>query len=207
MYHGETEDEQRDVDVAEGSYSEPGEQGVWQKGVVDPRLSKLRVADCKQLVADRDQLGSAVGEKWKDVQKRVRSASPHGKLPHWKLISCIVKSNDDVRQEQFATQLITLLSQIFRKAELPLWVRPYHVLATSYESGLIEMVPDTISLHGLKKRMAEVIAQQVCPLSLPSSCVHALRVREKERDVCNECRRRNLPANATDGDDLTMTLF
>jgi hypothetical protein len=83
-----------------------------RKGVVDPRLSKLKVADCQQLVADRDKLGSAMGEQWQDVQKRVRQASPYGGMPHWRLMSVIVKSNDDVRQEQFATQLITLFAQV-----------------------------------------------------------------------------------------------
>jgi hypothetical protein len=88
------------------------ESGGGRKGVVDPRLSKLKVADCQQLVADRDKLGSAVGEQWQDVQKRVRQASPYGGMPHWRLISVIVKSNDDVRQEQFATQLITLFAPV-----------------------------------------------------------------------------------------------
>jgi hypothetical protein len=35
-----------------------------------------------------------------------------------------------MRQEHFALQLITLFDQIFKKAELPLKIRPYHVLAT-----------------------------------------------------------------------------
>lgn len=50
--------------------------------------------------------------------------------------------------------------QIFRKAKLPLWLRPYQVLATSYDSGLIEMVPDTTSLHGLKKQMMSTVQMQ-----------------------------------------------
>ena len=34
----------------------------------------------------------------------------------------------------------------------PLWLRPYHILATGPSSGLIEMVTDTTSLDRLKRR-------------------------------------------------------
>lgn len=64
----------------------------------------------------------------------------------------IVKSRDDLRQEQFAAQLIRQFDTIFRDAKLDLWMRPYDILAISPEAGLIEAVPDTISLHALKKR-------------------------------------------------------
>eukprot|EP00290_Baffinella_frigidus_P042701 CAMPEP_0180280490 /NCGR_PEP_ID=MMETSP0988-20121125/8662_1 /TAXON_ID=697907 /ORGANISM="non described non described, Strain CCMP2293" /LENGTH=292 /DNA_ID=CAMNT_0022252343 /DNA_START=117 /DNA_END=995 /DNA_ORIENTATION=+ len=95
-----------------------------------------------------------MGEQWKQRQARVRAASPYGHLHAWRLLSVMVKSRDDVRQEQFAVQLITLFSQIFKKAGLPLFVRPYHVLATNSDAGLIEIVNDTVSLHGLKKKLA-----------------------------------------------------
>jgi phosphatidylinositol kinase/protein kinase (PI-3 family) len=42
------------------------------------------------------------------VQKiRIRDNSPFGKLRSWNLVRVIVKSMDDVRQEQFAMQLIS----------------------------------------------------------------------------------------------------
>lgn len=69
------------------------------------------------------------------------------------MISVIVKSGDDLRQEQFATQLIKLFDDVFRKSGLPLWLRTYTVLGTSSEAGLIETVPDSISIHSLKERL------------------------------------------------------
>lgn len=45
-------------------------------------------------------------ETSKEQDERVRRNSPFGHLKTWKLIKIIVKSNDDVRQEQFAMQLI-----------------------------------------------------------------------------------------------------
>jgi len=40
----------------------------------------------------------------------VRKNSPYGGLKTWKLMKIIVKSNDDVRQEQFAMQLISQIN-------------------------------------------------------------------------------------------------
>lgn len=37
----------------------------------------------------------------------------------------IVKSNDDLRQEQFVSQLLRQFQSIFAEAMVPVWVRPY----------------------------------------------------------------------------------
>lgn len=46
-------------------------------------------------------------------ERQVRAASPFGKLAGWRLISFIVKADDDLRQEQLAMQLIDEFSQEF----------------------------------------------------------------------------------------------
>eukprot|EP00742_Colponemidia_sp_Colp-10_P004906 GILJ01005239.1.p1 GENE.GILJ01005239.1~~GILJ01005239.1.p1 ORF type:complete len:774 (+),score=109.60 GILJ01005239.1:138-2324(+) len=88
---------------------------------------------------------------WNQVKERVRSASPFGSLPNWDLLSVIVKSGEDLKQEQFASQLIVMFQDIFSSAKLPLWLRPFHIIATSGSSGLIETVPNAVSLDRLKK--------------------------------------------------------
>jgi phosphatidylinositol kinase/protein kinase (PI-3 family) len=42
--------------------------------------------------------------------------------------------------------------QIFADANLQLYLRPYEIFITSSTSGMVEFVPDTISLDGLKKK-------------------------------------------------------
>jgi len=63
--------------------------------------------------------------------------------------SVIYKYGDDLRQEQLATQLLTQFRRIW--SLLPLWLRPYEILVTSSVSGIIETIPNTTSLHNLKK--------------------------------------------------------
>eukprot|EP00512_Aurantiochytrium_limacinum_P012812 CAMPEP_0171588038 /NCGR_PEP_ID=MMETSP0961-20121227/13808_1 /TAXON_ID=87120 /ORGANISM="Aurantiochytrium limacinum, Strain ATCCMYA-1381" /LENGTH=879 /DNA_ID=CAMNT_0012146655 /DNA_START=326 /DNA_END=2965 /DNA_ORIENTATION=+ len=90
-------------------------------------------------------------ERWADKTKRIAAQSRWSHLPNWRIVPIIVKSDDDLRQEQFAAQLIALFDSIFREDRLPLRLHPYDVLAVSPDSGLIQAVPDTISLDSLKK--------------------------------------------------------
>lgn len=87
-----------------------------------------------------------------DIENRLRGSSPFGHLPTWGIGCLIVKSGDDIRQEQLAMQLISEFEQIFSAANLSLWLRPYRVLATDPNSGLIELVPSVMSIHALKDR-------------------------------------------------------
>ena len=90
-------------------------------------------------------------ERWKEKEERIRQSSQHGHLPGWKLLPVIIKSCDDLRQEQFASQLIRQFHTIFEDSKLPVWIRPYDVIATSATSGVVEAIPDTISLDSLKR--------------------------------------------------------
>lgn len=50
----------------------------------------------------------------RDQEARIRANSRFGHLQTWKLARIIIKSGDDLRLEQFAMQLITLMDSIFR---------------------------------------------------------------------------------------------
>ena len=70
----------------------------------------------------------------------------------WGIATLIIKSGDDIRQEQLAMRLIAEFDQIFSAADLALWLRPYRVMATDPNSGMIEMLPSVMSIHALKDR-------------------------------------------------------
>ena len=50
-------------------------------------------------------------------------------------------------------QLISQCDQIFRKAKLPLWLKPYEIIATGPHSGLIEVVSDALSVSDIKEKV------------------------------------------------------
>eukprot|EP01119_Soliformovum_irregulare_P023722 TRINITY_DN8347_c0_g1_i4.p1 TRINITY_DN8347_c0_g1~~TRINITY_DN8347_c0_g1_i4.p1 ORF type:complete len:618 (-),score=165.13 TRINITY_DN8347_c0_g1_i4:71-1924(-) len=95
----------------------------------------------------------AFRELFSEKKDRIRKQSPFGLHPKWDLLGLIVKAGDDLRQEQLAMQLIKTFHQIFVDEELPLWLRPYNVLALTSTTGLIEAIPDAISIDTIKKRI------------------------------------------------------
>jgi phosphatidylinositol 4-kinase len=90
-------------------------------------------------------------ENWKEKEERLRSASAYGNHPGWKLLPVLVKSNDDLRQEQLASQLIQRMALILARDKVSVWLCPYEILALDASGGIIEAIPDTISLASLKK--------------------------------------------------------
>lgn len=106
----------------------------------------------KQFTHDPEDPSAAVlKEPWQDKETRIRETSPYGHLSSWKLLSCIVKCGDDLRQELMAFQLLTVFQKIWELEHVPLWVHPYRILVLSDDSGLIEPILNTVSLHQVKK--------------------------------------------------------
>ncbi|THD22481.1 Phosphatidylinositol 4-kinase [Fasciola hepatica] len=98
-----------------------------------------------------DPSAAVLKEPWAVKCQRIREHSPWGNLPGWRLTAAIIKVGDDLRQEQLAYQLLSVLQRIWREEHTPLWLRPLTVIVTSPDSGLIEPVPDTVSLHQIKR--------------------------------------------------------
>ena len=73
--------------------------------------------------------------------------------PARNLISFIVKSNDDLRQEVCCLQLMRLCEEIFLDYNLKsqLYLRPYRIVSTGSSTGLVQVLTDTLSLDALKK--------------------------------------------------------
>jgi phosphatidylinositol 4-kinase len=104
---------------------------------------------------DRSAMAPSVvfKERWRHKEERIRRDSPVGHLEGWRLVPVIVKSNDDLRQEQCASQLIALMHRILHASDkCGSGLRPYEIIAMSPDSGLIEAIPDTVSLHALRSR-------------------------------------------------------
>jgi phosphatidylinositol 4-kinase len=129
----------------------------------DPKLSGGRGADRMendaktggiQRKGDRDDPSAATfGEAWEQKKERIRRSSPYGLLKNWDLVSIIVKTGADLRQEAFACQLIGVCSKIWTELEVDVWVKNMRILVTGESSGLIETITNAVSLHSLKRSL------------------------------------------------------
>lgn len=98
-----------------------------------------------------DPSAAALKEPWNLKVSRIRDSSPYGHLQSWRLIAAIVKCGDDLRQEMLAYQVLETLQKIWKQEHVPLWLKPYCILVTSSDSGIIEPILNSISLHQIKK--------------------------------------------------------
>ena len=104
----------------------------------------------------RQMMEAFYGECWEAKRRRIKARSHSGGETGWDLVAFIVKSDDDIRQEQFAMALVSHFHEMFRAARCNCWLRPYSVVATAPDSGFIEVVPDCVSLHSLRDQWAEM---------------------------------------------------
>ncbi|KAH8317240.1 hypothetical protein KR074_006810 [Drosophila pseudoananassae] len=114
--------------------------------------SNLSCENTKSFSNDpEDPSAAALKEPWDEKEKLIRESSPYGHLQNWRLLSAIVKCGDDLRQELMATQLLEMFKIIWQEEQVDLWVRPYKIVCLSNDSGLIEPILNTVSLHQIKK--------------------------------------------------------
>lgn len=129
----------------------------------DPKLNTGRGADRMendaktggvQRKGDRDDPSAATfGEAWEEKKDRIRRSSPYGWAKNWDLVSVIVKTGADLRQEAFACQLIAVCSKIWHEHNVDVWVKNMRILVTGESSGLIETIGNAVSLHSLKRSL------------------------------------------------------
>ncbi|CAK1599019.1 unnamed protein product [Parnassius mnemosyne] len=99
-----------------------------------------------------DPSALALKESWESKLARMRGASPYGSLGGWRLLGCIVKVGDDLRQELLAAQLLRRLRAAWDAERVPLKLHPYEILCLDRECGLIQPVLNSVSLHQIKKQ-------------------------------------------------------
>eukprot|EP01130_Rhizamoeba_saxonica_P015078 TRINITY_DN6697_c0_g1_i1.p1 TRINITY_DN6697_c0_g1~~TRINITY_DN6697_c0_g1_i1.p1 ORF type:complete len:840 (-),score=188.13 TRINITY_DN6697_c0_g1_i1:52-2538(-) len=103
--------------------------------------------------SDEENIGTgAFGVPTAEREKRIKADSPFYGLESWSTRSLIVKHGDCVLQEQFVMQLIRQFQNIFDENGLPLPLCYYRITALSADSGIIEVIPDAISLDAVKQK-------------------------------------------------------
>jgi len=93
------------------------------------------------------------GEDSKAQERRIRSQSPFGDLKTWRTLPMIVKTGADMKEEQFAVQLISQFDQIFKEERLKLILTPYEIVSLGPDVGLVEVIQDAVTLSNLKEKL------------------------------------------------------
>ncbi|CZT03322.1 related to phosphatidylinositol 4-kinase [Rhynchosporium graminicola] len=137
-------------DIEEGTATD----SALNTGVGAARMENDQKTGGVQRKGDRDDPSAATfGEAWNLKKERIRKSSPYGWMKNWDVLSVIVKTGDDLRQEAFACQLIQVCDKIWQDAQTPVWVKRMRILVTGESSGLIETITNGVSLHSLKRSL------------------------------------------------------
>ncbi|KAI9478219.1 MAG: hypothetical protein EXX96DRAFT_595639 [Benjaminiella poitrasii] len=107
-----------------GSVVQGNEGVVGDRLLEDEEERMMAWVKMKNNKANNDDPSAAVlSEDWETKRERLRLASPFGHLPNWRLLSVIVKHGADLRQEQFAIQLIREMQRIWEDTGVDVWVK------------------------------------------------------------------------------------
>jgi phosphatidylinositol 4-kinase B len=98
------------------------------------KLKKYKMDKKEDLVGVFDKM---FGEPLKATKERIAKNSVFGNLKTWDILYIIVKTHDDLKQEQFAMQLIQQFDYIFKLEGLPLILTTYEVLSMGADRGII----------------------------------------------------------------------
>ena len=103
-----------------------------------------------------EEFKNIFGVTFEEKEKNLKKTSLFGKFKSHKIFTCIFKTHEDLRQEQFATQLINEFNQIFKIEKVNCWLNTYEIISTGNDAGLVEMVNDSLSLDQLKQKLNNI---------------------------------------------------
>jgi phosphatidylinositol 4-kinase len=133
---------------------DPSDPDLANSGKGAARMENDAMTGGIQRKGDRDDPSAAMfGEAWEEKKERIRKSSPYGWIKNWDLVSVIVKTGADLRQEAFACQLIAVCDNIFTEHKVDVWVKKMRILVTGETSGLIETITNAVSLHSIKRSL------------------------------------------------------
>ena len=92
------------------------------------------------------------GEKLEDQKERLHLNSPFRNFKSFNIFKAIIKAGEDLKQEQFATQLISVFREIFSQNNVDCWLSSYEIISTGQDCGLVEMISNSLSMDQIKQK-------------------------------------------------------
>ena len=105
-----------------------------------------------ETIINLSKISTIFGEDFNEQTNRLHLNSPFKNFNTFSTFKVIIKYGEDLRQEQFATQLINEFAQIFSVNKIDCWVSSYEIITTGKDCGLVEMIPNSLSLDQLKRK-------------------------------------------------------
>ncbi|CAD8201252.1 unnamed protein product [Paramecium pentaurelia] len=105
----------------------------------------------KDIYVSRSSNNSIWGEDWDITKQKIKQISQYGNLKSHDVRQIIIKGGDDLRSELLIMQMMRKINQIFTQKQLNLYLRPYDIILTSANSGILEFIPNTVSLDKIKR--------------------------------------------------------
>mmetsp|Transcript_6258 Transcript_6258/g.15485 ORF Transcript_6258/g.15485 Transcript_6258/m.15485 type:complete len:1206 (-) Transcript_6258:200-3817(-) len=147
------------VPIATSSNHDGKAEDVWigRSSIMDKsKIIKgtVRMGDIDEASMNRAKHVVSGGESWAEKSFRMLEGiknKPKDEMVQLEIVSMLVKSNDDLRQEVFIMQMIHYYKSVFIAAGLPLRLKTYKILSTSASTGFLEFMVDATSIDGLKK--------------------------------------------------------
>ena len=92
------------------------------------------------------------GESLEEQKERLQFNSPFKSFKTFNIFKAIIKAGEDLKQEQFATQLISVFREIFSQNGVDCWLSSYEVISTGKDCGLVEMISNSLSMDQIKQK-------------------------------------------------------
>ncbi|VEU44430.1 unnamed protein product [Pseudo-nitzschia multistriata] len=87
----------------------------------------------------------------------------------------LMKTGDDLRQDQLVMMMIKLMDRLLKRASLDLCITPYSIIATSPSSGMIEFVEDSVPLSAILANHNNSIARFFRSVAPQAGARHGIR--------------------------------
>ena len=109
-----------------------------------------------QSLPNLTKIKSVFGETITTKHLKIKENSLFNTFKTHSIFRCIIKTNEDLRQEQFATQLINEFNQIFKLTNVKCWLNTYEIISTGNNCGLVEMCDNSLSIDQLKQKIGNI---------------------------------------------------
>ena len=133
-----------------------------KKNIEDDISSEQSDEDPKnQILSSNDKINPAkggidikkiFGEKLEKQKERLHLNSPFKNFKTFNIFKAIIKAGEDLKQEQFATQLISVFREIFSQNNVDCWLSSYEIISTGQDCGLVEMISNSQSMDQIKQK-------------------------------------------------------